>query len=162
MLELHRTGWTLTAYRVKEGHRPVAWLEVEHGGGRILIGQTSYEFGPSGPGTPDEIVLWEGRKPLAMAQWNKGSRPTVDVHVGQEILRMAPVGWLDRQGVVYGLRGTEVGSLQRSGSSARTVKADLPPRLSLPVRLFLVGLMLGVWDRSDDEAVEATETLGGA
>lgn len=163
MLELHRTGWTLTAYRVMEGQRPAAWLEVEEGcEGRIRIGEVSYDFGPSGPGTPDEIVLWEGRKPLALAQWNHGSRPTVDVHVGQEVLRMAAVGWLDRQGVIYGLQGKEVGSLRRRGSFGRTVKADLPARLPLPVRLFLVGLMLRVCDRSEQEAAVLTVTLGGA
>ncbi len=161
MLELRRTGWTATAYRVMERGRPVAWLDVADDGGRILIDQTTFDFGPSGPGTPDEIVLWEGRKPLALAQWNHGPRPTVDVHVGQEVLRMAPVGWLDRQGVVYGLQGTEVGYLRQSSSFGQTVEAALPGRLSLPVRLFLVGLMLGVWDRPDEETTGSTEDLGG-
>jgi hypothetical protein len=162
MLELRRTGWTATAYRVMEGSRPVAWVDVTADGGRIRIDQATYDFGPSGPGTPDEIVLWEGRKPLALAQWNGGPRPTVDIHVGQEVLRMAPVGWLDRQGVVYGLQGTEVGYLRRSSSFGRTVEAELPRRLSLHIRLFIVGLMLGVWHRSDEEEAELNEIPGGA
>ncbi|MFC1661571.1 hypothetical protein ACFL3S_08995 [Gemmatimonadota bacterium] len=136
--------WFSSDYRILEGDREVTHLHLRLLRDRGVFEVEGKEYRIDVEGFfLGRFELLDGTTVLARAERKKRK---IEVRTGGHRITLEPRGWLARSFDVRITTGS-LGSICSLGWAGFSAEADLPAELALPLRVFLVYLVLVTWRR---------------
>ncbi len=146
-LQIAPLNWFSHNFTVTNQSQPVADIDVAWWGekGALTIGGETYrmyrEGWSSGP-----FILEQGSTVIARAEKPSFLRREFQIrHAGREYTLVARSAF--RRGYVLRAGTRDIGSVEPVGFFSRKAAADLPSDLPLPLRMFIVWLVVIMWRR---------------
>jgi hypothetical protein len=157
MLEATRQGFLGSRYDIHTDGRPVATWNSKfwRSGGEITLAGHPYHVDAT---TFTRKFTMRDAHGTVVATAEKAGRKdwTVVADGKPHRFRRSSI-WGNRQDLLVG--DNTVGSIRRTGFWRNTVEADLPT-LSLPAQVFVIGVMVTVWNSQDAAAAGASSSGG--
>jgi hypothetical protein len=150
LLRAHPTRFFSWNYQVWHEAHLASRLRLELGafreGGRVLVNDDEFIVRKEGI-LGSHFILEDEKGVLAEAVKPSAIRRSFRVRVADRVFTLQAAGTISRKYLL--LHGShELGSIAPSGFFGRTAIVDLPDDISLPVRLFLLFLVLLLWKRA--------------
>lgn len=144
--------WYAWDYAVTSGDRTVAALDLASWRERadIMIGDTTHRVFRERPMSGDFIIEAAGRE-LARATKPSAFRDTMIVHYGgKDYTLRKPSIWRRAFALMDGER--QIGSIAPESAWSRRATADLPPDWPVPIKAFVIWLVIILWKRDAKSA----------
>lgn len=150
LLRAHPTRFFSWNYRIWDEADLASRLELElgvfRGGGRLLVDGVEFIVRKEGI-LGSHFILEAETGVMAEAVKPSALRRSFQVRAGDRLFTLQAAGLFSRRYVL--LHGhQEIGSISPSGFFGRTTIVDLPESVPIPIRLFLLFLVLLLWKRA--------------
>jgi len=152
MLQATPRGWFSWNFVVSEGEEEVADIRLAmlREAGELVVRDMSYRVNREGI-MSGAFVLLDGSMELARAEKPSAFQRSFQVsHAGKSYALAAESAF--RRKFVLRESGRPVGSVYPLNAFTRRCVVDLPDEISLPVRVFMVWLVIILWKRDSDSA----------
>ena len=150
LLRAHPTRFFSWDYQVWDEADLSSRLELELGafreGGRVLVDGEEFIVRKEGV-LGSHFILEAGTGVLAEAVKQGAFSGTFKVRVADRVFTLRAAGLFSRRYILLHGR-QELGSISPSGFFGRTAVVDLPADIPIPIRLFLLCLVLLLWKRA--------------
>jgi hypothetical protein len=145
-------SWYSWDFSVTDGGRTIAVLDLScwRERGEIVIQEVTHRVFREGAMSGD-FVVERGGRPLASASKPSAWRHTFIVHYnGKEYTVRKPSVW--RRGFVLMDGERQIGSLSPESMWTRRATADLPSDWPMPIKAFVIWLVIILWKRDANNA----------
>ena len=148
-------SWASWDFRVSEHEVEVAYIDVAwfREAADVTVEGVPYRMARAGFAS-GAFELRHGGETIARAEKPSAFRRTFDVRFDGRRYGLAPRSILGR---TFELRrdGVTVGTIRRETWTSRKARVELPDELPLPVRVFVLWLVLLMWKRESDAAASS-------
>jgi hypothetical protein len=145
-------SWYSWDFSVMDGGRTIAVLDLScwRERGEVVIQEVTHRVFREGAMSGD-FVIEQGGRPLASASKPSAWRHTLIVHYnGKEYTVRKPSMW--RRGFVLMDGERQIGSMSPESMWTRRATADLPSDWPMPIKAFVIWLVIILWKRDANNA----------